>query len=72
MGVALPLDKMSRKEKLQVMESLWDDLCQHAKQVQSQEWHAEVLKQREESLRVGDAEFSGWSAAKKRIRNECE
>jgi putative addiction module component (TIGR02574 family) len=67
MGVALSLDKMSRKEKIQAMESLWDDLCRHAEKVRSPEWHAAVLEQREESLRVGEAEFSDWDAAKKRI-----
>ena len=72
MSVAIPLDKMSRKEKIQAMESLWDDLCQHAKKVRSPEWHAAVLEQREESLRVGEAEFSEWDEAKKRIRKECE
>jgi len=64
MGVAIPLDKMSRKEKILAMESLWDDLCQHAKKVQSPEWHATVLGQREESLRVGEAEFSDWGRPK--------
>jgi putative addiction module component (TIGR02574 family) len=72
MGVALPLDKMTRKEKIQAMESLWDDLCRHAEKVRAPKWHAAVLEQREESLRVGEADFSDWEAAKKRIRKECE
>jgi Putative addiction module component len=72
MGIALPLEKMSRKEKIQAMESLWDDLCRHAEKVQSPAWHGAVLEQREENLRVGEAEFSDWDVAKKRIRKECE
>ena len=72
MGIALPLEKMSRKEKIQAMESLWDDLCRHAEKVQSPAWHGAILEQREESLRVGEAEFTDWDAAKKRIRKECE
>ncbi|KAF0220411.1 MAG: hypothetical protein FD174_1312 [Geobacteraceae bacterium] len=72
MGIALPLEKMSRKEKIQAMESLWDDLCRHAEKVQSPAWHGAMLEQREENLRVGEAEFSDWDAAKKRIRKECE
>ena len=72
MGVALPLAKMSRKEKIEAMESLWDDLCRHAEKVQSPAWHGALLKQREENLRVGEADFSDWDAAKKRIRKECE
>ncbi len=72
MGIALPLEKMSRKEKIQAMESLWDDLCRHAEKVQSPAWHGAVLEQREENLRVGEAEFSDWGTAKKHIRKECE
>jgi putative addiction module component (TIGR02574 family) len=72
MGIALPLEKMSRKEKIQAMESLWDDLCRHAEKLQSPEWHGAVLEQREANLRVGEAEFSDWDATKKRIRKECE
>ena len=30
MASTLPLDKMSVEEKLQAMESLWDDLCNKA------------------------------------------
>ncbi|WP_081702716.1 addiction module protein [Desulfuromonas sp. TF] len=52
--------------------SLWEDLCQHAGKVQSPEWHGATLEQREENPRVGEAEFSDWDAAKKRIRKECE
>ena len=68
MGIALPLEKMSRKEKIQAMESLWDDLCRNAEKVKSPAWHGALLEQREENLRVGEAEFSDWEAAKKRIR----
>jgi hypothetical protein len=72
MSIALPLEKMSRMEKIEAMESLWDDLCRHADKMQSPVWHGALLEHREESLRVGEAEFSDWGAAKKRIRKECE
>ena len=29
MSITLPLDKMTVLEKIQTMESLWDDLCHH-------------------------------------------
>ena len=72
MSIALPLEKMSRKEKIEAMESLWDDLCRHADKMQSPAWHGAVLEQREENLRVREAEISDWDAAKKHIRKECE
>ena len=63
MGVALPLEKMTRKDKIQAMESLWDDLCRNAEKVQSPAWHGAVLEQREENVRVGEAEFIDWDLA---------
>ena len=72
MSIALPLEKMTRKDKIQAMESLWDDLCRHAEKFQSPAWHGAILEQREENIRVGEAEFSDWDMAKKRIRKKCE
>jgi hypothetical protein len=72
MGIALPLEKMTRKDKIQAMETLWDDLCRHSEKIQSPAWHRAILEQREENVRVGEAEFTDWNVAKKRIREQCE
>jgi len=72
MGVSLPLEKMSRQEKLQIMESLWDDLCGQAEQLQSPDWHRALLEERAGILREGGGELKDWDDAKKRIRNICE
>ncbi|WP_460594916.1 addiction module protein [Geomonas sp. Red276] len=63
---------MTRKEKIEAMESLWDDLCRHADGIESPEWHGSILAQREDSLSAGESRFCDWSAAKTRIREECE
>lgn len=72
MSVSLPLEKMTRKEKIEAMESLWDDLCRHAEGIESPDWHGAILDQREESLTVGEAQFGDWETAKRRIREECK
>jgi hypothetical protein len=72
MGLALPLEKMSQQQKIEAMESLWDDLCRHAEGIESPDWHGTLLDQREESLKVGEAQFSDWEDAKKGIREECK
>lgn len=46
MGVALKLDEMSLADKLETMETLWDDLCHHVQDVGVPEWHREVLAER--------------------------
>lgn len=66
------LTKLTSKDKIQAMESLWEDLCRHAGNVRSPAWHGALLEQREESLRAGEAEFIDWDLARKRIREECE
>lgn len=68
MKTPLALEKMTVKEKLQVMEAIWDDLCQKEDQVPSPDWHGSVLAEREKRLASGETRFSDWEEAKERIR----
>lgn len=68
MGVAIKLENLTTEEKISVMESLWEDLCRNASETLSPAWHGDVLSQREESITVGEASFSDWEDAKKKIR----
>ena len=69
MTIELPLDTMSLEEKLQIMESVWQNLCNHSETIQSPEWHAGVVKKRVELLEAGNAEVSEWNHAKERLRS---
>ncbi|MBD3375184.1 addiction module antitoxin RelB [candidate division KSB1 bacterium] len=69
MHVILPLEKMSIEEKIQAMESLWEDLCINADSLTSPEWHRDILEEREKTIMNGDDEFIDWEKAKKDIRN---
>ena len=68
MGIALKLDEMSLADKLQTMETLWDDLCSLVQDVAVPEWHCELLAAREADLREGKERFSDWDVAKEKIR----
>ena len=70
MSISLPLEKMSVEEKLQAMESIWDDLCGQADSLASPAWHGEVLAERESALQGGDDEFIDWETAKHNIKKE--
>jgi hypothetical protein len=70
MASSIPLDKMTTAEKLQAMESLWDDLCRQAGGVPSPAWHGAVLAEREADRRSGAEQPEDWDAAKRRIRNK--
>ena len=67
MSIDLPLDTMSVAEKMQVMETIWSSLCQKSGDVQSPEWHEEVLAERTRRLASGEATVSSWSEAKSRL-----
>ncbi len=67
MGITLPLEKMSTEEKIQTMETIWDDLCKKADSLSSPSWHEGILHEREERIKNGDEEFVDWDKAKKYI-----
>jgi hypothetical protein len=71
MASTLPLEKMSVEEKLQAMESLWDDLCSKAGAMSSPAWHEDVLAERDAMQKCGDDEFEDWESAKRNIRTKA-
>ena len=71
MPVVLPLQKMSRDEKLRAMEALWADLSKDDDRFESPAWHAQVLSEAERAIKNGKAKFSDWDEAKKRIRRKA-
>ena len=70
MNISLPLDKMTRLDKIAVMEKLWDDLCRDPESIPSPTWHKEVLEAREKEIKEGKAKFTSFDQAKKRIRDQ--
>lgn len=72
MNITAQLDQLSTTEKIRTMEYLWDDLCRHADEMPSPEWHGEVLSQREQSVAEGKAAFRDWEAEKSRIRDSLK
>ena len=69
MQITLPLDEMSTEEKIQTMETLWDDLCKKADSLSSPSWHKDILQEREKRIKNGNDEFVDWEKAKKDIRD---
>jgi len=68
MPVTLPLNEMTVREKLQLMEALWADLSRDSDAIESPDWHREVLEDRERRIASGEANFSDWEKAKADIR----
>ena len=68
MKAILPLEEMSKIEKLRMMEELWADLSRFEDDVESPAWHENVLKQREEKVKEGKESYISWKDAKKILR----
>lgn len=70
MASTLPLENMSVEEKLQAMESLWDDLCAKAGDITSPAWHEDVLADRQAMRERGEDQFEDWDTAKRKIQTK--
>jgi hypothetical protein len=70
MVTPLAIDQMTIEEKLQTMEALWTDLCQHGEVLPVHHWQKEILDERERLIEKGEAQFLDWEEAKKRITRE--
>ena len=58
---------MTVAEKVRLLETVWDSLCSKTGDVQSPEWHREVLEARKRFLEEGQATVSSWDEAKARL-----
>ena len=61
--------KMSREEKLQVLEAIWADLSKDAAAVESPPWHEDVLKETQSRLNAGQEQILDWPEAKRKLRD---
>ncbi len=69
MDNALPLHQMSTEEKIQIMETIWEDLCKKAANISSPSWHGDILHERGKGLVDESDTFIDWEKAKKRIQD---
>ena len=67
MPITLPLQKMTRADKLRAMEALWADLSKDEDKLPLPKWHREALAETEQAVQAGTATFSDWEDAKQRI-----
>ena len=64
------IDQMTKEEKLQTMEALWDSLWPVQGDLPSPDWHGAVLQERADCAASGQAVFSDWETAKKRLSEQ--
>ena len=66
--VGQPLSEYTYEQKLDLLETLWDDLARDNKIFRSPDWHEEILGDREQALSSGKVKISDWEEAKERIK----
>jgi hypothetical protein len=70
MPTPLVIEDMTIEAKLQLMEALWADLCQHEDALPVYDWQKKVLDRREKRLTEGKTRFKDWEESKRRIEKE--
>lgn len=72
MPFELPLEKMTRADKLEAMELLWADLSRQSAEPPSPKWHKEVLDARRRGVSAGEFKFLDWDSAIADLREELQ
>jgi hypothetical protein len=66
------VEKMSRSEKLKLMEALWEQLSRPDDAFESPPWHADELARTGQRLAEGKEQVMEWETAKKKLRSQFE
>ena len=68
----IDIKQLSRKEKLRVMEAIWEDLSHEDEQVDSPDWHKKVLLETEHRIGLGQEIVVDLQDAKRELRKRSE
>lgn len=68
MSQNISIKNLTTKEKVQLMEDLWDELRDPSSGYTPPQWHKEELLKREKAQEP----FTDWEAAKKEIKNRVQ
>ena len=62
------VSRLSKAERLEAMEWLWASLSKEQQEIESPEWHGEVLAARKAKVDSSEAQFLSIAQLKKRLR----
>jgi hypothetical protein len=66
------IHQLPLREKLLVMEAIWEDLSREEQNLEVPQWHKELLDERECLLAEGKAQFVDWEEAKRQINEATQ
>jgi len=64
----IDIKSLTREEKIQIMEALWDDLTHDSDAIKSPNWHEDELRKTKKKLASGKEETVDWNEAKENLR----
>ena len=64
------IDKMSRAEKVAMIEALWSDLAKDPSRIESPQWHNDELEATEKRVKAGEERLVDWADAKRTLREK--
>ena len=66
------IHQLPLREKLLVMEAIWEDLSREEQNLEVPQWHKELLDERERLLAEGKAQYVDWEEAKRQINDATQ
>ena len=69
---AFEIGHLSKEDKLKVMEAIWEDLSKEDEELESPNWHQDVLQDTERRLKLGEEKEVDWNTAKKELRERSK
>ncbi len=70
MILASDIPKLSKTEKVTMMELLWVDLSSSPDELDSPDWHRSELQETQKRYLAGEEKPVDWSVAKEQLRNQ--
>lgn len=67
----IAIEKLSRAEKLRMMEALWRDLSTDSAGLASPQWHGQALQAAQDAVASGQAQWVDWAGAKDELRRRA-
>lgn len=69
MLTATDISTMSRQQRLELLEMLWDSLTESAESLEIPAWHQQVLDERLAALKTTPEAGASWQEVKKNLFN---
>ncbi len=63
------LHKLSVEDKMEVVQSLWDDIAEEQSIGEFPETHKKILDERIQKIAAGEANFKPWSEVQQKFEN---